>query len=275
MKTILSIVAVLFFASACTEKIDLNLNTLDQKRLIVDGWITNEADSHEVSLSYTVDFFAEEAAEMVTNATVSIFDGNTTVILSQTKPGIYTSNAGYKGQIGKNYTLNIDIDGKKYTSTTYLDSVMSIDSLSYSKKDDFGRDLETGKNDLQLYRLLMTIKELPGKGDYYAIRTFKNGILDSDSLYEYVFFDDQFIDGYHYKLASYDIIEAEIGDVFDIELLSISKEAYEAYEAMFSESFRGGIFDAPPANVPSNINNGALGIFNASAVSRGSFTITD
>jgi hypothetical protein len=275
MKNILYLVAVLFLINACTEKIELDLNTLDQKRLVVDGWITNEADSHKVDLSYTVDFFAEEAAEKVTNAVVSIFDGSTTVNLTQAKPGVYSSNAGYKGSVGKNYTLTIDIDGEQYTSTTYLDSVMTIDSLSYSKKDDFGRDLETGKNDLQLYRLLMTIKELPGKGDYYAIRTFKNGILDSDSLFEYVFFDDQFIDGYQYELASYDIVEAEIGDVFDIELLSISKEAYEAYQAMFSESFRGGIFDAPPANVPSNISNGALGIFNASAVSRGTFTITD
>lgn len=275
MKNILILIAVMFLVNACTEKIELDLNTLDQRRLVVDGWITNEADSHMVNLSYTVDFFAEEPAQQVTNATVSIFDGSTTINLTQTKPGIYTSNAGYKGAIGKNYTLNINIEGEQYTSTTYLDSVMTIDSLSYSKKDDFGRDLETGENDLQLYRLLMTIKELPGKGDYYAIRTFKNGILDSDSLYEYVFFDDQFIDGYHYKLASYDIIEAEIGDVFDIELLSISKQAYEAYQAMFSETFRGGIFDAPPANVPSNVSNGALGIFNASAVSRGTFTITD
>lgn len=275
MKNILILIAVMFLVNACTEKIELDLNTLDQRRLVVDGWITNEADSHMVNLSYTVDFFAEEPAQQVTNATVSIFDGSTTINLTQTKPGIYTSNEGYKGAIGKNYTLNINIEGEQYTSTTYLDSVMTIDSLSYSKKDDFGRDLETGENDLQLYRLLMTIKELPGKGDYYAIRTFKNGILDSDSLYEYVFFDDQFIDGYHYKLASYDIIEAEIGDVFDIELLSISKQAYEAYQAMFSETFRGGIFDAPPANVPSNVSNGALGIFNASAVSRGTFTITD
>lgn len=275
MKSLFRFAVLMIGFSACTEKIDLDLNTLDQRRLVVDAWITNETDSHLVDLSYTIDFFDDEPAPKATGAIVTISDGLSTFLLNEKTPGQYRTDTNFTGQVDKDYELRILIDDEIYVSTTHLNPVMTIDSLSYSKKDDFGRDLGLGENKLQLYRLLMTIQELPGKGDYYAIRTFKNGILDSDTLYEYVFFDDQFVDGYEYNLASYDIIEAEIGDVFDIELMSISQDAFEAYQAMFSETFRGGIFDAPPSNVPSNISNGALGIFNASAVSRGTFTIID
>ena len=252
----------------CTERIDLDLNTLENKRLIVDGWITTDTMAHEISLQYTQDFFDIEEAERVSGAQVSLFDGTQIIVFTETEPGIYTSPPSAYGVIGRWYELRIELNNEVFESTTRLDSVMAIDSLAYSRKDDFGRDLDTGDFGLPLYRLLFSGKELSGTGDHYAMRVFKNGILDTDTLFEYVLFNDEFVDGFEYNLISFDFIEAEINDTIEVELLSISKEAFEAYQAMFSEVFRGGIFDAPPANVPSNLINGALGVFNASAVSR-------
>ncbi|MFT6845176.1 MAG: hypothetical protein ACJAUV_001367 [Flavobacteriales bacterium] len=274
MKQIISFLSVLLLFSYCTEKIDIDLNTLDQRRLVVDAWITNDSSNQYIDLSYTVDFFEDEPAQKATGASVQIINNNTSTIFNESAPGIYDAPSGFNGKVGQSYTLNIDVDKEQYTSFAYLDSVMSIDSLSYLKLDDKAPP-SPPRGRKKGYDLLMSIKELPGTGDYYAIKTYKNGVLDSDTLYEYAFFDDQLIDGYDYKLISFTSVDAEIGDVFDIELMSISEEAYEAYRAMFSESFRGGIFDAPPANVPSNISNGALGIFNASAISKGSVTIKD
>jgi len=44
-------------------------------------------------------------------------------------------------------------------------------------------------------------------------------------------------------------------------------EAWDVFWAVFNETeFNGGLFDAPPANVPTNVSNGAIGYFGAAAV---------
>ena len=40
---------------------------------------------------------------------------------------------------------------------------------------------------------------------------------------------------------------------------------------MLETEWRGGLFDSPPANVPSNVSNGALGYFGAAG--RSEYTI--
>ena len=52
-------------------------------------------------------------------------------------------------------------------------------------------------------------------------------------------------------------------------MLSISKEAYDYFEAIMLETeYRGGPFDTPPADVPDNISGDAKGFFIASSVAR-------
>ena len=57
-------------------------------------------------------------------------------------------------------------------------------------------------------------------------------------------------------------------------MYGISKEQYEHNTALMLETdWGGGPFSGPPANVPSNISNGALGFFSANAVSSKSVEI--
>ena len=51
-------------------------------------------------------------------------------------------------------------------------------------------------------------------------------------------------------------------------------ESYSQNTALGQQVFRGGLFDGPPANVPTNVSNGAMGYFSASSVTY-SETIAD
>jgi hypothetical protein len=57
-----------------------------------------------------------------------------------------------------------------------------------------------------------------------------------------------------------------------IEMHSLTKEAYEFYQSLLQQ-FRtdGGGYSPSPASPPTNMDNGALGFFRASAVSRVDF----
>lgn len=63
------------------------------------------------------------------------------------------------------------------------------------------------------------------------------------------------------------------GDVLQVSLLSLTREAYDFYAAMAAMVGQGGLFGRNPANLPTNISNGAVGFFSASAVSTRSLVI--
>jgi len=70
------------------------------------------------------------------------------------------------------------------------------------------------------------------------------------------------VDGGYIADAEFWSFLALPGDVIRYEQLSVSKDIYENLNATLLETeWRGGLFDGAPANVPSNIDNGAVGAF--------------
>jgi hypothetical protein len=61
------------------------------------------------------------------------------------------------------------------------------------------------------------------------------------------------------------------GDTVSVETYMIDKAYYDfIFAAQIETTMKNPIFSGPPANVPSNISNGALGSFAACAVYRNS-----
>jgi len=268
MKKLLAIIVVLAGLAGCTKRIDVNLNDQGFERLVVDGWITNQKGPHTVRLTKTTDYFENEAAPRAEGAQVTISDGTETIVLSENEPGIYQTTPEWRGKTGHTYTLNIDYNGETYEATEYLDTVPRIDSILY----DTAR-IESDQEVFEEYReLYLFTRESPGEGDHYMWRFFKNGTLLTDTLNEYLFVDDLLVDGnyiYAYDFDGFNWVEAEPGDTLTIEQHKISGGVYDNFEAVMLETeWRGGIFDSPPANVPSNISNGAVGFFIASGIDR-------
>ena len=245
--------------SSCTKIIDIELNDEDSQRLVVDGWFTTETRAHEINLTLTTSYFHNETAPRATGATVYVTDGTNQIAFSESDPGVYVSPIT-AGEFNTTYTLHIEYGGEVYESTAYIDSISPLDSLACEPWYNLQGEHEG-------YDVNIWAQEMPGKGDHYLWRLHHNGVLVSDTLNEIYFDNDEYLpDGLYFANWNIEWVDGQPGDQVRLEQHRISGETYDMMMAMMLETeWKGSIFDAPPANVPSNISNGALGFFIASA----------
>ncbi len=260
---------LLFSISSCTEIIDIELNDAGNKRVVVDARITNQTKAHMVKLTYSTSYFANQKANAVNGANVSITDGTNTYPLSETNgDGIYYTNPDVKGEVDKTYTLNIELsDGTKYTASSYMASLIDADKIEYKYE-------EIKQNPFTIayvYNIYLFVQEDPKLGNYYMWNYYIDGKIATDTLKLKIFFDDNNVNGSY--IANWAVFSIEEEDIVNdktkvtVEGLSISKAEYDFCVAFMLETeWKGGLFDGPPANIPSNISNGGLGFFSASAV---------
>jgi hypothetical protein len=260
---------LIFAATACTEKIDL---TLDESftRLVVDGSISADTTPSFITLTETADYFYNAPSPKVVNATVVVTDGDTSIQLTETIPGIsgiYTTPDGFSGQPGKNYTLDIQlaepIDEKTaYTSTCKLNPVTRLDSISTVFEPDWGA---SGFWQVKVYALD------PGDAiNYYMLKLFRNGVLWSDSITKVSTTDDTFFNGNYINGAAAFFINNENksqtlhpGDTITVQMSAITKEYFNFINQVQQAGFSIPFFSGPPANVEGNISDGAVGFFAA------------
>jgi hypothetical protein len=260
------VVLLLFFLSACQEVIEIPLDNTNPK-LVVEGAITNEPGPYYVKLSQTGDFYSTAPAPRVTDAVVTISDdaGNTEVLTQLAdKPGTYATST-LQGEIGRTYTLTVVHQGQSYQSQSRLFPVTSIDKLEI-------RFVPESATREEGYYLYFFAKEPRGETNYYRFMIYENDSL-YNSINDLLVTNDDLIKG--------DIENLELGyafqlqDVVKLEMHSISKEVYDYYIGLINVyNNDGGLFSPPPVNPPSNISNGALGVFRASAVASQTVTIT-
>ncbi len=266
-KYTLLILVVLF--SSCTEVIDIELNDEENQRLVVEGWVTNFPGKQEVKLTLTTSYFYNQPAPKATGAIVQVSDGESTWAFNEVSPGVYRPEPDFLGEFEKTYVLDIDYAGESYSASSYLRPVSVIDSMAFKFIDpleEFGV-YETPWWDIQIWT-----QELPGVGDHYMWKTFVNGTALRDSLAEISFVDDGIYDGNYINGVGVDYVdqgtEANSGDTIHLEQWNIGVEAYDIFIGILNETaWNGGLFDAPPANVETNISNGALGYFGAAGIS--------
>lgn len=262
---ILTLVLITGFSS-CSKIVNFDLNESDEEILVVEGSISNVMKEHEVMLSLSGRFYGTEALPMAEGAIVSISDGTTKYSLIEKEPGIYKTDS-IQGEFGKTYTLEIAYASQIYVATTNLIEVSILDSIY------IGPSIIPGKEE-EWYSIWVITTELAGKGDFYRWNIYKNDVSLTDTLGQYQFGNDEFVDGQELDLILTPDLEGELGDIIRVEQVSISEEAYDIYlSANLETVWRGSIFDSPPANVPSNISNGALGLFEANGVSSAETTI--
>lgn len=281
MKKIIPIILLIVSVLSCREPIDFELNGDGNSRLVICGGITTEAKSHTVTLTRTMSYYSPEAAPRETGAIVTISDGTNIFPLTESSfnPGLYKTDSTVYGEVNKTYTLKVTTkDGEIYEASSPLLRVAEIDSVSYKYNELFMYD-----KDRSNYELLLFSQEIPGIGDNYMSNIYLQNnsgeyVLDNDTLRETPFYQDQQFDGYYLPgLGFYNIsaqtIKTDSVNV-KVELLSLTLDYYEYNYAILMETdYRGSPFDGPAANIPTNISNGGLGYFWASASSTYFFTL--
>lgn len=135
--TFRNIIFLLLFTvlNQCTERIEIEVDP-SYARLVVEGYINTDTTQHKVRLSTSGDYFINKPAPPVSGATVSLSNGDSTVLLSENMeyPGLYLTPPDYYGVPGKTYTLlisQVDVDKngvyEEYSASSELKPVNPID----------------------------------------------------------------------------------------------------------------------------------------------------
>jgi len=268
--------------TACTERIDIELDSTYQ-RLVVEGTVTTDLVKHAVILSMTSDYFSNQPPPPVQNALVELTFGNITMQLleNDTIPGRYETPYAFRGEIGTIYDLEIsqldvnqDGDNEHYhaSSTMPGGTVLTSIELKY-----YATPVVSG------YTIFMYANHPPEQRDWFGFKTIKNSVILTRTLSEYsVLSDDIFDDGYFPGLPvgflSDDEPEQAVhpGDTITFELNCIDEAYYDfVTQAQTEIAVNLPLFSGPPANVATNLDHGAQGIFAAYSIQRISVIMTD
>ena len=257
---VLMISALVFFLQSCTERIDIQLDTEYQK-FAVEGYITPEYQF--VKLEKTGGYFSQEAPPPVENATVTVSVGDDIFQFNEVtyQPGVYIPEFPLPTDVGTQYKLIIDL-AEAINEKTHFESETTmprLDAIVDSIRVIYRGDFESWVIKLYAY-------EPPGP-DYYMFSAMKNGEPLTDTLQRLGISDDKLVDGMYlpgiYVLFLYKD-EIEIGDTVTLFTSGISEDYFRFLDEAQQELHPNvPFFSGPPANVRSNISNGALGYFAA------------
>lgn len=282
------------FLAACEDRIFPELPD-GPPALVVDAWINNKAETQTIRITRTLPYFQTSSPAGLSGASVRITDdlGTSYDFTEQESPGVYQwspePDAGGFGDIGRNYTLVVQIGENIYEASSSMNRVPEIDSINFrfEKGNSFFPDS---------YFAGVFARDLPGAGDTYWIRSYKNGVFLNQPSEINIVFDAGFsqggnIDGITFIQPIRDAISPidqdedgnflspfSPGDSVYVEIHSISNEAFTFLTEVRIQTDRPGgfaeLFAVPLSNVPSNVvkrnpqdSYEVIGFFNVSAVS--------
>ncbi|MBW6499278.1 MAG: DUF4249 domain-containing protein [Bacteroidales bacterium] len=131
------IILITLIFSGCQEEYFAKLDKVEPL-LVVQGMITNQPGPYLISLSLSWRFQEPPVFNALSGAIVSISANDATnVNLVELSPGSYYTPAGFIGEVGKEYTLQIlTPDGHKYTSSPQeILPPLNIDSIYGTKSE--------------------------------------------------------------------------------------------------------------------------------------------
>lgn len=299
MKRIIWILITALIFASCTKEVEVEIPGYEEQ-IVIDGRIET-GQPPIVLLSSTKEVYAPTDVEtflngFVSGATVTVSDGTTTIVLDEIcsdnlPPGTeqlaadmlgipadelqnynicaYTSlNPAIWGQIGKTYTLTVTHNGETYTGQTHILDPTSLDNTFW--QPDAGLTNHGFS--------WATLTDPPNQFDAYFWEANLIGNAAGDTIetgfaptYSPVF-DDEFFDGLTFEFwyenpygggQTADSVRwmFEKGDSVVIKLSKIDRTVFEFYEKKYAQLQTAGNPFATPTNIPTNLSNGALGIW--------------
>lgn len=269
-KTFIPILIIAALMASCTERVDIELDE-SFTRLVVEGSITTDTTVHEIRLTKTTSYYYNQQPPAVENAIVTISDdqGNR-VQLTETTAGVYVTDPDFHAISERTYTLDImleeEINGyKDYQASSKVPAINPIDSIGLAYRPDWGNE---GFIEVQCYY------QDPVTREYYMFDIYKNGDHLTDTITNRFVTDDLFYNGSYtngigvgWLNQSYEREKVNPGDMITFRASSITGQYADFIWTLQEEvGFSTPLFSGPPANVKSNVNNGAVGFFAAYSV---------
>jgi hypothetical protein len=263
----ISLLALVVFS--CEETTELDLRQTPS-RIVIEGLVTDKPGYQSVTVSRSTDFYGSGQTPRVENAGVRVFDDSGLEIVFTHNPrnhpdssGIYVPETAFTGEIGKTYTLRVEIDGELYEATDKLMSVIPIDSLQFQVNEDERDDpKETGK----FHEILMFAREPQNEENYYLFKFYRNDSLKIYNPTDVYFAEDDLL------AEKIDGVPSPVyygpDDKARLEMYSLTRKGYVFYYDLSTilNNDGGGMFGSIPAAPRTNLSNDALGFFQVSAV---------
>ncbi|HEY5746524.1 MAG TPA: DUF4249 domain-containing protein [Chryseolinea sp.] len=272
---LLMIPAVLLLA--CVPEPELDQSTYEPK-LVIDGSIESGGFPRVVlsnSASYFMNIDSANIRDLiVSTAKVTVSDGATEEILTLKRdddffPPYSYQGTSLKGEVGKTYSLTVEVKGKRYTASTTIPPPPKFDKLWF--------ELAPGKDSLgYVYGQLTDNAE---EANYYRVFTQR---LNQDSRFIPVYLSavgDQYFNGQQFTFTLLrgpedftnviDDLYFKRGDSVRVKLCSMDRAHFDFWRTVERELYVvGNPFSSSGNKIISNIDgDNALGVWGGYGVS--------
>ena len=280
-----SIVACLLFQLSCKERMEISTDNMNPKPAI-SCILTTDTGRCYVHVSRTLAYFGQDSAETY-DAKVKL-DGKQLEFVHGSG-GSYRTDSTFRGIPERSYLLEVWLDFDKdgepeyYRAEATVPRMVDLDSITLSSISVSGAEYKDPP-----WLVVVNFQDKPGR-DYYGANMYVNGVKFSFSYSNYYLnqFDANIEDGRYIRFPTYYINDEfnwykdtkmylQAGDTITIELNNMSESYFNfAKTAKLEVSGSNPLFAGPPANIPGNISNGAVGIFGTYTVSRKSIILPE
>ena len=300
-RVLIALFSLILLLGSCTKEVKIDSPGYEEK-IVSDGRIETGMPPI-VLISKTQDIYSPTTMEAFLNsfqsgAVVTVSDGSTTVVLDEIcsdnlPPGTEamaaamfgipeeelanyhlcaysTFNTAIWGQVGKTYSLKVELNGEVYTSSTQIVNPTPLDSVYW--KQDPGANQGYGYS-------WATLTDPPGF-DAYMWEVKRINMVDGstkDPAFKATFspvFDDEFFGGQTFNffyenpftwndetVADKDKGYYKEGDSVVIKFSKMDAAVYEFLEKKYMQLGTAGNPFASPTMIPSNIQGGAIGVW--------------
>ncbi|WP_462318460.1 DUF4249 domain-containing protein [Marinilabilia sp.] len=260
-KIFLISVLTLMALSGCERvQFDPDIDDLNERLPVVDAVLGNHPDYKTISLTRTAPYMDGTEVEKIENALVTVQGPAKNYLFEHLKDGIYQAPEDFAPVAGRTYHLSIELDGEIYEAESTMNPPVNIDTL------EVGYDRWEDPKD-HIYEVTGRVKDNEPEGEHFIFKYAVNEFLyDSTSVWSH--YTDQLTNNIWLEDAIIFMnIEAQPGDTLDVFGLSISEIYYDFIQAAEKNRVGHNPF-SPPSGIPitGNISNGALGIFQVSAI---------
>lgn len=262
----------LIILTSCAKEADWTVPENGTRYIVVDGIITNEAIVQTIDIHYSVSGLNDVPLPL-SGANVIINNEDSTYQLSEDpqQAGTYKTDSIVVGLLNKNYSLLILHQDKIFSAQAYMVAGKSFPELQYSKNDDdelYHIDYVASAfeaEDPAMWEILI---------NWSAVAGYENN--DPETCKKRLLF---------YTLPTLDVsqvfapiveqISFPAGTVIDERRYSLSPDHAGFVRSLLLETdWQGGVYPTDPANVNTNLSEGALGFFGVCALNSLSLTVT-
>jgi hypothetical protein len=257
VKNIIILFISIVLLAGCEEQFDWQLKNSDADLIVVEAVLTNENKNHLIKLTrpYATQ---NRIPEPVTGAFVVILTNTDTTVATETPPssGLYYTDS-IQAVIDKLYILAIQYNGKLFYAGAVQEPVEPLDSFEAVEVSE------------EIYTI--NFKESGDSPNYINYNLDWQSVGNCPNIIDcqakQIYYDLKNVDVNKQFKPDQQRVDFPAGTTVIRRKYSVSHRYREYLRGMLSETaWRGGLFDAFPANAATNLSDGAVGFFAVSTV---------